>query len=317
MEHPSCTIAWEGWTLPAWPAWRPVSVEGDRRRGRMLVGSAEQGVMLVQWWRPGESAFDFGRWLRARLEQVAKGMPLDPSPPVPGGFRAAASLMGRTFGGGVSKSVWYGHAPADDLVLEITVNDAAETTAALVKRAVLPAIGVRPFSGYVPWSVFGVAFEAPPGYALKRRILQAGDMALEFSAAGRRTLLLRQVYPAEAALAKRPLDRWLAAAPFAQQRRLTEMTQEPVVLGGRRALTGLARRGWKRHAFPLERFRPLRDCSLAVVDAALDRILIAELTGGDEHGEDLVRRAVERMNGSLREGYGSGDRTETTCDQSR
>ena len=304
MDYPTCTIAWEGWTLPALPAWRPVSVIGDRSRGKMLVGDAVQGVMLIQWWRPGGAAFDFSRWLRARLRRVAKGLPVDPDPTVPEGFRAAASLMDRTFGGGVTKSLWYGHAPADDLVLEITVNDAAETTAAVVKRAVLPAVGVRPISGYTPWAVFGVDFEAPPGYALKRRCLHAGDMALEFSAAGRRRLLLRQVYPAQAALAKRTLDRWVAAAPFTEQRRLTEATHEPAAVGGERALPGICRSGWRRHAFPLERFRQQRSCALAVVDAALDRILIAELTGGDEQGKATVGRAVERMNGSLRDGHG-------------
>lgn len=298
IANRKCIIAWEGWRIPARPAWHPVSVAGERRRGRMLIGDATQHVLLMQWWRPSRRDFDFSRWLRGRLKRVAGGLPPDPATVAPEGFQSAACLMDRTFGGGVVKTLWYGHAPADNLVLEITINDMAAEAARFAKQHVLPAVGVMPLSGHACWTVFDASFEAPPGFALRRKRLHSGDMVLEFAAGGRRTLLLRQVYPAAAALAKRTLERWIAAAPFAEQRRLAEAAQAPVAIGGQGGRAGLCRSGWKRHAVPLGRFRPLRTCAIAAVDAALDRILIAELTGGDDGGQDTVARAVARMNGN-------------------
>jgi len=163
---------------------------------------------------------------------------------------------------------------------------------------VLPSIGVLPQSGYTRWAVFGASFEAPPGHALVRKRLHAGDLALEFSGGKRRTLLVRQIYPAQAALARRTLERWVADPPFLERRRVAETTVDTAAaLGGVGAGVGLCRRGWKRHAFPLGRFRPLRTCAMASVDSAQDRILIAELTGGDTGAQGVVARAVERMNG--------------------
>ncbi len=296
MKNKTQRIAWEGWSLPARPEWRPIQLAGDRRRGRMLIGDAAQHVLLVQWWRPG-ARFDFAPWLRRRLRQVAEGQPPDAVAPVtPAGFTSVAGVTGRTFRGSVGKSLWYGHAPEDHLVLEITVNEAAEEPAGFVRRHVLPAVGIMPLSGYVCWSVFDTRFESPPGFVLQRRSLHAGHIALELAGPERRSLLVRQVYPAATALAKLPLERWIAATPFPKQRPITDLKQEPVVIGAAKPLAGICQRGWRRHAFPLRRFRPLRTHAVAVVDPSLNRILMAELTGGGEREEHVASRAVAQMN---------------------
>ena len=166
MKKITQQIAWEGWSIPARPEWRPIQLAGDRRRGRMLVGDAAQHVLLIQWWRPG-ARFDFAPWLRRRLRQVAEGQLPDAVAPLASvGFASVAGVTGRTFRSGVAKSFWYGHAPTDRLVLEITVNDVAEEPASFVKRHVLPAVSVMPLSGYVCWSVFDTRFEVPPGFLL-------------------------------------------------------------------------------------------------------------------------------------------------------
>jgi hypothetical protein len=263
----------------------------------MLVGDAAQYVLLVQWWRPGGAGFEFAPWLRRRLRQVAEGQHPDAvAPMAPAGFASVAGVTGRTFRGGVAKSLWYGHAPADQLVLEITVNDAAEEPARFVKRHVLPAIGVMPLSGHVCWSVFDTRFESPPGFVLQRRSLHAGHIALELAGPERRSLLVRQVYPAATALAKLPLERWIAATPFPKPRPITDLEQAPVVIDAEKPLAGICQRGWRRHAFPLRRFRPLRTHAVAVVDPSLNRILLAELTGGGERDEGVASRAVAQMN---------------------
>ena len=107
---------------------------------------------------------------------------------------------------------------------------------------------------------------------------------------------MRQVYPAAIALAKLPLERWLAATPFPHSRPITDLEQESIIVDAEQPLAGICRRGWRRQAFPLRRFRPLRTHAVAVVDPLRNRILLAELTGGGERDEDVAPHAVARMN---------------------
>ena len=187
----------------------------------------------------------------------------------------------------------------------MTVNGALpEAARRRAEREVLPTLRATPAEEATTWALYEVSFRAAPGFALARRRLWSGDIALEFRGASGERLLLRQVYPGELALQRRSLEGWLDAYPFPEHRRWRRAgaRQEPWRHGARPELSGLQRLGWKRLPAPLGACAPRRTRALAAHDRALDRLLIVEHGGRSEPPEAACVAALEGMNAAVRPG---------------
>ena len=290
-------IAWHGWSLQAPSAWRPLRLEGDRRRGAVMIGDAEQALVQVKWLRPGQRHFKAQTWLKERIAGVAPHCSPDPDAPLPHGFVASTWLIGKPGRDGIRRSVWYGYSARDDLVVEFMVNDAVEERLRKkVWREVLPSLRVRKANEPTGWALFDVGFETPAGFDLDQKRLASGDVSLFFVAGRRESLLLRQVYPAQVALERRPMERWIAHFPFKEHRRFRHEGFENWGVTEPRPMEGMCRRGWRRLPSPLGRCAERVAVSVAVVDKNLDRLLLAEHASACDQGDAVVTRAVARMN---------------------
>jgi hypothetical protein len=164
-------------------------------------------------------------------------------------------------------------------------------------ETLLPGVRCSKASDATRWAVFDVSFVSPPHFDLVERHLYSGDIALRL-AARQEGLILRQVYPATTALARRPIARWLRASPFKEHRRLRGKTppQKWTVHRGGYALAGVKSHGRKKLAFPLGWAAPRYHVAAAVAEEALDRLLIADHSSARDLGDRVVRKALQDMN---------------------
>jgi hypothetical protein len=146
--------------------------------------------------------------------------------------------------------------------------------------------------------MYDVGFAVPAGFELARRHLYSGDVALAFTKGRRETLLLRQVYPGDLALGRRPFENWIEAYPFQNHRRWRRKgaTTGNWTHAPRPELSGCRRLGWKRLPWPLGWAAPRATCALAVQDRQLNRLLIAEHAAAGAADPALVATAIAQMN---------------------
>ena len=296
----SSWLAWAGWRTRVPPDWRPLRISGSWTQGRVVIASAEEPVLQVSWLRPGRRQFDVSRWMRRRFRslkmanQRAEG-------PFPDGFTVAASAPER---GGDRRFLryWCGWASGAGLVVEVAVNpEAAKKARQIASGRVVPLLRVSERDGPTRWAVFGASFESPSGYRLLDKRLTLGDLVLRLRAGDGSCLLLRQVYPAETALARRPIERWMRTWPFEAHRRYREADGRESWMAqsfGRR-LEGVRQAGRKRLPFPLGFCAPRETLTVAAVDPQLDRLLIAEHDALRRPDETMLSGAIGRMNWAL------------------
>lgn len=284
-------LSWCGWRLRMPPEGRPLRIEGNWRAGTMMVGSATDAMLRIRWARlsPARARRAWARRLRR-----SKGQRLDRAP---SGFTDCAVLKPRKS----AQTIWLGIAEEMGLLLDL-VYSSADGARHLreIERVVLPSLAAEPAGGRegTHWSVFGARFVTPPGFTLLGQSLHLGEISLRL-ARGKDRLWVGQVYPADLALARRPLGFWLRSWPWEQHaRRRFRATGEDdkwQSAGGEGARAGVIRHGRKRIRWPLGFLGPRRVVSAALVDERRGRILRAELESPREPEESIVRDAILKM----------------------
>jgi hypothetical protein len=295
-------LAWEGWRLAMPREWQPLKLSGSHEKGFVIVGDSQVAIFQLKWLRPGGRGGCRGEaWVAGRLKQL--GAAPEAHPPAAARFTACGWVNGLQKEEGKRTTYWYGVAEGAGLLLEFVVNGVLpDGLLRIAVREVLPSLAATDRDAETMWAMYDMSFASPPGYRLARRQLRSGDVALEFRRGGRETLLLRQVYPADLALSRRPYERWLALYPFTEHRRLrrSSVRSDPWSDAGRARLRGVRRRAWKRLAAPLGWCAPRRSTALAVTDESSNRLLIAEHMSADEPDESLCAEAVAAMNRDAR-----------------
>jgi hypothetical protein len=95
------------------------------------------------------------------------------------------------------------------------------------------------------------------------------------------------------AVARRALEGWLDAPPFAERRRPPAAWPEKLVMDG---MEGLLRRGWRRLPSPLGWCNPRHSTAIAAVDRELDRLIIVEHQTRREKDDGIARWCAGAMN---------------------
>jgi len=291
-------LAWAGWQLRMPREWQPLKLTGTPEKGQMIVGDAECAIFIVKWERAdAKRSFDGPKWVAGRLKKL--GVRPDPDPPAARQFTACGWAHGVQTQEDKETTYWYGYSQPADLFIGVTVNGVLpEEVRNKVVREVLPTLAATPAEKSGTWAMYDVSFTAPAGFELAQRHLFSGDIALEFAKGRRETLLLRQVYPGELALERRPHEKWLESYPFKEHRRLrrgTVRTRE-WKHASRRELGGVQRLAWKRLPAPLGWCAPRRIRAMAVHDASLNRLLLVEHMAKGEPDEKTCVAAIESMN---------------------
>jgi hypothetical protein len=287
-----------GWSLRVPRHWQPHRIMGRWERGAFVAGDAERVLLQIKWIRTKAAGFDAERWIARRLRREGRGLAVAPHAPRPPGFTHAAWAREAADGDSSVAALWYGWAPAAGLLLEAVVPSRLPADARrLVMDKMLPGLCVEGGNEPGHTAVLGRTFEVPAGFRLMQWTLRLGDVLLRFESARGARLTLRQVYPAQLALSRRTLARWLEATVQAgSHRRLVADAPQPYeTASGSRTLRGVWQRGWKRLSFPLGRVAARASVAAAVHDATGDLLLIAELDARGACSDEVLRTALLSM----------------------
>lgn len=282
------------------PLWRPLRIEGCCDRGQVMLGDGDVAIGQVKWWRPGFKRFKPDRWIASRM----KGLRTEPAPqrntPAPEAFevRAWAPDVEQKKRG--ERSFWYGYCGQADLAVEVVVNTSVQDRwqRTMIRRAI-PSLEASGPDEPVRWSIFDTSFTTPPGFDVSEKQLLPGDICLAFVAPQkRRRLIVRQIYPAELALERRDLQRWLRVFPFKERRIFAPSGdfREWAVALEDRELAGFVRTGTKKWAFPFGWLPRLKAVSGGVHDEVANRLLLAMLESTGEVEIDDLAEIIADMN---------------------
>ena len=291
-------LAWEGWRLEMPDHWRPLSIQGAPRRGKLTLGDGRQVLLRMNWWRPRSRRFDPQRWLDRRVRSMGGGGAPPRQDIRPRGFEPVAWLPEARPRRGRQRAVWYGYAAEAGLVLEAVVN--ATLPARMFKRVernVLPSLSLAAQGATTQWAVFGAGFQIPSDLHLTGHCLRLGDIALRFAGRGGRHLAVRQIYPAAVALKRRTMERWLTIWPFKEHKRYKSLEDDErwPSDSAQPERSGILCHGAKRLPAPLGWVSARRCVSACVLDASLDRLLLVQCEAPRGVDEALLGRIVAGM----------------------
>ncbi|OPZ23250.1 MAG: hypothetical protein BWZ02_03280 [Lentisphaerae bacterium ADurb.BinA184] len=198
---------------------------------------------------------------------------------------------------------WCGCAPAAGLVIEVrTGPDLPPARLAWVRERFVQGLDVSAAGQPCEWCVFGARFVSPAGFVYRASALNLGDLSLEFADPAGRRLRLRQVYPADLALARRSLADWLEDSRLRGTLRMVpDGPAEARTLAA--GLEGLTRSGRLRLALPPLTRRRFAD--VAAVQSRRNRLFYAGLDSRGRASPDVavVETALAAMAGG---GPGAG-----------
>jgi hypothetical protein len=267
-------IAWQGWQLHVPDGCDPVRLEGDARTGQALIADLERPRLGLRWTQPrkrqnaatlvqkvlrdevGNLACDRAKSIDAGEGWSAALLFVEPEPPGRDVFVGLSTPSGRLV------QVVY-HAKRRDRVL---------------KEQILPTLKDTPAGQPRRWAVYDLSCESPAGFDLVGQRLLAGDLALTFeNGKVRQRLTIRQVALAEMALARQPLESWVAAQQAVNRKHFRAVNgTTPFHLLG---MTGVAAQSVRRRRFFFARNLPPALETRALHDRAHDRLILLEGTG--------------------------------------
>ena len=112
----SAEIAWCGWRMLVPPDWRPLKITGEPGKGSMMIGDADQPLILVQWRRVADKDFDAAAWLSGRFKKL-RTTP-GAGAPQARGIQVSGWVKDLALREDDVKSVWYGFSRSAGLLLE-------------------------------------------------------------------------------------------------------------------------------------------------------------------------------------------------------
>ncbi len=285
-------ISWHGFSMPIMPEWRPLRIEGGFQKGSMSIGDISSPLFEIRWMRPGAADFDGRSWINGNIKNSE--LKSASSPPHPNGFSSVGWIRGFEEKDSGKKTVWWGYSVDGQLLLEIIISEIMDNSSYrwIISEA-LPSLKVfRPGEEWI-WRIFSSQFKVPAGFILERHRLNNGDMSLCFMRGKRERLVMRQVYPADLALSRRPLEKWFDAPPFKEKRKFKLESDADGSLEKNRFTVN----GWKLIPFPLGFIMPRKCRRIAVVDDATDRIFLVEYEYSEDASGESADNAVKAMSG--------------------
>jgi hypothetical protein len=297
LKNQATLLAWANWQLTMPGAWHPLKLTGTQQKGQMIVGNHEGPLFIINWEQTPTASHDGAKWIAGRLKKL--GVRPAEDPPAKAHFTECGWARDVQTREGNESTQWLGYSQPARLLIGFTVNSMIpKASRNQVIRQVLPTLTTSAIEEDTIWAMHNVSFRSPAGFELSQRKLFSGDIALEFSKGKHEELMLRQVYPAELALQRRHMEKWLECYPFKQHRRLRRRTlkTDPWQCPQRPDLVGLQRSVWKRLPSPLGVWAPRQCLALAAHDRGLDRLLIVEHMARKEPDPAIRAAAIAGMN---------------------
>jgi hypothetical protein len=279
--------------------WEPLKITGTPDKGNMIVGDNSCAIFSINWEKSnGMVAGGAVDWLARRWKKLGV-IPHD-DPPASENFTDCGWAHGVQTEEGKETTYWFGFNLSAALLLGVKINGVLpEKVREQAVRQVLPSLRATPVGEDTIWSLYDVSFVVPGHYTLKQRHLYSGDVALEFTREGAKdSLLVRQVYPGDLALTRRPFERWIDMRPFKEHRRLRKRSVQTQAWQNedRKGLSGIVRKGRKRLGVPLGWCSPRSSCAVAAHDQDLNRLLVVEHLSSHDADRSMCEAVVSKMN---------------------
>jgi hypothetical protein len=287
VNPPPRTLCWQGWQIALPPDCEPVKLTGRFESGQVLIADRSGPRLGLRWRRfPSRKSDDalFRRLIRAELGDNAarNAHAIDP----PGESGAGSTYLVPRSPDSSPREMLLWRAPSLR-VLQIVhhLRDDDE----LLQSQIAPSLVETVALSWQPWAVFGLRCEAPRGSELERHELNAGDLSLRFKGIRGAMLMIRQISPARLALARRPIEKWLATqADEVRHRYQPEWegsTKQTIA-----SHDALSIRSSLRRRFAWTGILPRNLLTLALHDVDRDRLLLVQGSN-----EAIVREALQRM----------------------
>jgi hypothetical protein len=277
------SFAWHGWSLSLPAEWNPVRIEGGWRSGFVLFADLHRPRLGLRWGVVGGKRVDANVWTRSAMRdevgviaaREARALPCDgdrfdgsivyPDPDPPG------------------RDVWAGFSRATGRGVELIYH--AQRRDSVLEGSIVPTLCDCAVEEPTPWSVFDLRCVAPAGMRLKSHQLSAGDLRLAFACAGTgRFASVRQIAVAKLALARMPLETWLAGDVRPRLMHYAGSKQHVAVrheTADGRALCGVGRTLKRRRRSFFMRWIPAELFAAALHDEARDRLVLIQSSDGD------------------------------------
>lgn len=199
-------IAWHGWRISVPESWNPVKVDGDWEQGHLLLADLQSAKLGVRWKRMkrGDPSAWASRALREEVGKLAAEEAKDLTMPDPASWRVSKLYVEPEPPG---RNIWVGWSETSGRVIEIVHH--VKTQSNELSERVLPSLSDSSPSEEQAWSIFDLSVRSPAGWALQWYRLNAGDLSLAFRKK-RKTVQVRQVGPAELALGRQKIDKWMS-----------------------------------------------------------------------------------------------------------
>ena len=282
-------FAWQGFGLDLPARWNPVKLEGTFDAGQALIADLHGPQLGLRWRRVNAKKLDGPAWARRAIEAEVGSIAAARA-------KALALAEDRWAGSTIcleadppGRDVWAALSLASGRAIEIVHH--VQKRDRLFEDQILPTLRDVAPGAARPWAVFDLSCNVPAEYDLKTHRLNAGDLALTF-AAQRQPLTIRQIALARLALARLPLEKWLAGQEAVVQRHYRSAgDSSEVELAGS---NGLSRRSTRRRRFAFARWLPQSVVTIALHDAARDRLILAQ--GSDEQAvRSIATTALSRV----------------------
>jgi hypothetical protein len=266
-------LAWHGWQLTVPNRWNPVKVEGDFEKGYLLLADLHRPRLGIRWNRISRRQ-DADKWAATAMKRevgekmAAKAVKVD----LGEGFSASLLSLEDSPPG---RDVWVGYSPASGRGIEVVYQTRRRER--VMREIILPHLRDTPLDEPVGWSIFGLSCMTPAGMKLASHKLNAGDLTLRFLR-DRHEAVVRQVSLAKVALARQPLETWLAVQQ--RTRRKQYKPAGPVeavkIAAVGRELEGVCQKLKKRRRLLLALKMPSVLHTLALHDADRDRLAMIQ-----------------------------------------
>jgi hypothetical protein len=273
MSDPLHTLCWQGWRIALPPDWSPVKIEGDFATGAVMIADLHEPRMAIRWATP-DRRFRLESWMTQTLRaEIGTLMEQKATEYRPGGSWTGGRLFVEPEPPG--RDVWVGQSEPSSRLVQVSMQ--SKKVSQTLRDTILPSIADEPTSGPRRWAIFDLRCTVPDGFALSSHRLNAGDLALTFRQK-RQVATVRQIGPATLALARQPLERWIAGYACGWQKTYRELESDDTSLTLRRRRRYVFARWLGPRRWIKTRLDESRD-RLVLIDAETERLADELLNG--------------------------------------
>jgi len=279
-------FAWQGWSLSIPREWNPLKLDGDWSGGVALLADLSEAKAGMRWAAIRESDDPAEAARKAMIGEVgvlAAEEARELAMPESSAWRASLLYVETEPPG---RDVWVGVSAATGRLVQVAYHARRRDRA--LERDLLPTLADTPADRPMRWSALDLSCVTPAGFKLTERSFAAGDLRMAFSR-GVERLTVRQIGPAALALARQPLEKWLAPHPLGLSRVYRAGERNAAEID---RMQGVKQRFIRRRRFVMHWRQPREIVLVAVHDPRRDRIVIVEGSS-----EDLAMEVAKSVGG--------------------